>query len=147
MRDHIHICALLILKPLYMKRIFTLGLLSIVLCYQQANAQLGKGQVTLGGGLGVNAGKSTSKHDVFGEFDGKNTSFAIHPQLSLGVGGNWMIGLRPLFSTNTSITKKNGITENKYRSQSVDIAAFARKFYPLGERFGLFGSGRCRVRI
>ena len=123
-----------------MKRLFTLGLLSIVFCYQ-ANAQLSKGQVTLGGGLGANTSKSTSEHNVFDDYEGKNTAFAIYPQLSIGVGDNWMIGLRPQFSSNKQINKENGITKAKYRSQNAEIGAFARKFFPLGERFGLFGQG------
>ncbi len=124
-----------------MKRIFTLGLLSIVLCYQQANAQLGKGQLSLGGSFAASTSKATSEDVILGTLESKSNGFSINPQLSVGVGRNWMIGLRPGFGFSKGTFQDNGVTESKGRGLSFSIAALARKFYPLGERFGLFGQG------
>ena len=121
-----------------MKRLFTLGLLGVILCCQQASAQLGKGQVSLGGSVGAATSKSNYEEHLFGKSESKNNSFQINPHLAFGVGGNWIVGLRPGFAYSKGEGKTNGTLSSKGRSQSFIIGAVARKFYPFGERFGLF---------
>ena len=122
-----------------MKRLFTLALATFVLCNQYALAQLGKGQVSLGGSIGAGTSNSTQKSPIFGTDESENKGFSIYPQLSVGVGGNWVIGLKPGLSINKGTSKNDGVTEHKSRSTGFEIEAFARKFFPFGERFGLFG--------
>jgi hypothetical protein len=134
---------LLTKKPLYMKRVFTLfGLLSVMLCCQQAFAQVGKGQVMLGGSIGVTSTKNESSATAGGlpyHAEGKNTNFAISPRLGVGVGSNWIVGLAPAFGTAKSKSTANGISQGEGTSNFAEIGVFVRKFYPIGERFGVFG--------
>jgi hypothetical protein len=117
-----------------MKKLFTLSL--IVFAYTfQVSAQLKKGEVALGGTLSFNSATSDAGPNT-AEY--KATSISIMPQLGFGIGGNWILGFGAGF---TDYKEKS--TGGLYGSeQTADIytgGIFARKSFPIGERFGIFG--------
>ena len=122
-----------------MKKLFALGFVTFALCNQHASAQIGKGQMMLGGGVAVMSDKTKTENGSFGETESTSTTIGILPQVGFGVGGNWVIGLNPGFTTQKETEKNLGGGEVEQKISIVTIGVYARKFHPIGERFGIFG--------
>ena len=123
-----------------MKKLFALGLLSVVLFNQNSSAQTGKGQMMLGGSLSVSNNKTTYATDAFPEnAEEKATTISINPQLGFGIGKNWIVGLKPGYTVYTEKSKGYTGTIDEYKNDVLTLAVFARKFHYFNDRFGMFG--------
>ncbi|MGB8194106.1 MAG: outer membrane beta-barrel protein [Chitinophagaceae bacterium] len=117
-----------------MKKIITLALISFVLIASKADAQLKKGEKMLGGSIAISTQKSETEFPGFPASETKQTSISILPQLGFGLGSNWIAGI----NAGVNYTKAEEGTETM-KINIYTIGVFARKFHPVGERFGFFG--------
>jgi hypothetical protein len=119
-----------------MKKVFTLGLLTLGFIYQQANAQIGKGEKMLGGSVGFTSSKTEYKNSTAPE--SKNNTVTITPQIGFGLGNNWIVGIGLGYSSSNSEMDNFGSTA-EYKSYVVSPGLFVRKFHTFGDKFGIFG--------
>lgn len=121
-----------------MKKLFTLLIIAISFLCQQASAQIKKGEKMLGANIGLNSSKTKQSNT---STEGTGTNISIVPQLGFGIGNNWIVGVQVgyYYSRQKITYPLNGITEQK--TNTLLGGLFARKFFPMGERFGLFGQG------
>ena len=99
-----------------------------ICCISIVQAQINKGSILLGGGIGFNNNKVK-------DTDKKDHSVSIAPSVGIAVKQNIIVGLN--FSYYHS---KNEIgTYTPVSNSSSGLAVFARKYMPLGKRFYAFG--------
>jgi hypothetical protein len=133
-------CNFLIKKNLWnMKKIFTLLCIALAIVTQQASAQIKKGEKMLGGSIGFATSKAEQSNAP--NYEASVTNVSISPQLGFGLGGNWIAGIQAGYgySKQKTVFPLGGVSEDK--SNTISGGVFARKFFPFGERFGLFGQG------
>ena len=110
-------------------------LLAIVILFSfttAVNAQIKKGAVLLGGGLGFTAQKSTSA----GSASGKQTNITVMPAFGKAIKDNLVVGA----DINYSYYKN----DNSYtaKSNTYGLGVFIRQYKELGKGFYLFGQAR-----
>lgn len=127
-----------------MKKVCTLGLFVMGAFFQQANAQIAKGEKMLGGSISF----TSSKTDYTNSFNpgSKNNSFSVDPRLGFGLANNWIVGVGIGYSYSKSKTTGNGYNSESSTSQ-VSPALFVRKFHPFGDKFGIFGQAEAEYSI
>jgi hypothetical protein len=133
----LHICILITINPknFYMKKLLTLVLAFSIGVFQQASAQLKKGEVMLGGTLSANFSESDGSNTVIHD----RTTIAVMPQLGFGVGGNWIIGFGIGF-THTRLDAEGLFAGGPaHKSNIISGGIFARKSHQIGGQFGIFG--------
>jgi len=119
-----------------MKKALTLGLLALGFIFQQANAQIGKGEKMIGGSVGFTSSKTEYKNLTAPE--STNNTFTITPQLGFGLGNNWIVGLGVSYvSTKQETTQGSSKAETK--TSAVSPGIFVRKFHQFGDKFGIYG--------
>ena len=121
-----------------MKKLFTLLCITIAFLSQQASAQIKKGEKMLGGNIGVT---STDYEQDNNAVEGSIANISIIPQLGFGVGNNWVVGVQAGYEYGKQKTTygANQTQEQKFNTFSGGV--FTRKFFPIGERFGIYGQG------
>jgi len=121
-----------------MKKLFTLVICSLALLLQ-ASAQIKKGEKLLGGYLLLMVDNSEYDHPNTPEVQKtKSTSFGIHPQLGFGLGDNWIAGIRMAFTYHTQ-KQESGFGNPRSEGYVIQPGGFVRKYFPIGDRFGMFG--------
>lgn len=100
-----------------------------------SHAQITKGSVLLGGGIGAYKSKT-------GDVPDQNNyhAWALYPAAGLAVKENTVVGLRLSYARSKSETK----SPNDYSLQEQNgrgAGLFYRRYMPLGKRFYLFGDG------
>ncbi|MBO9153170.1 outer membrane beta-barrel protein [Chitinophaga sp. GCM10012297] len=108
-----------------------LGLFGI----QFANAQVKKGDVLVGGNVGI----ATSSEKVDGT-DGKTTSttFNISPKAGYALSDKWMVGV--FVGTDFTNSKDKTVEPNtELKSTVIAPGIFVRNYHMLGEKVALFG--------
>ncbi|HEY0679970.1 MAG TPA: outer membrane beta-barrel protein [Chitinophagaceae bacterium] len=119
-----------------MKKLITLSFLSLMLYNQQAAAQISKGEKMLGGNISAFFNKieydNTPNKQRF-------TEISVSPQLGFGTGKNWIVGVSAGYTYGRQ--KMDGIFGNNSNNRSYVVSGglFARKFFPIKDRFGVFG--------
>lgn len=121
-----------------MKRLSTLALFAFIFC-TSASAQLGKGQKMIGGSIAAMSDKQKHPAGFGNDSETTQTDISINPQIAFGVGGNWMIGIKPGYSFGNYKVKSASGNLSESERNAFSIAAYARKFHPFSERFGIFG--------
>jgi len=115
-----------------MERITLLSII-IFLFASIASAQITRGSVYLGGSIGG----STSKIQNSGSSEeGKSTSLSINPAVGVAVRNNLIAGVSLYYSHGKN--EHLSYTQNN-RFNSYGGGFFLRKYYPLSNRFYLFG--------
>ncbi|SIO48473.1 outer membrane beta-barrel protein [Chitinophaga niabensis] len=115
-----------------MKKMIVVAVLGLI-GTQFANAQVKKGNILLGGTVGV--GTSSLKTEGV---DGKSsaTNFEISPKVGYAVNDKWVVGV----FANTAFNNAKSITDVKTKSTSIAPGIFVRNYHNLGEsKFAFFG--------
>jgi len=120
-----------------MKKLLLLSIIAIAFICQQSSAQIKKGETMLGLSLGFSTTKLEQESSGVTQ-EAKVRVFQIAPDFGVGLGNNWIAGIRAGYSH----TKQDGEAAVHYVSKGVSGGVFVRKFYPVGSgRFGIFGQG------
>jgi len=100
-------------------------------------AQIEKGKTFIGGSIGF----GNSKNETSATSYSKNGSWNISPQIGKAVKQNLIVGIQLSAGGNSSeSTGFAGISKNT--SGNYGLGFFARKYYPVANKFMLFGEGR-----
>ncbi|MBN7810026.1 outer membrane beta-barrel protein [Algoriphagus sp. H41] len=126
-----------------MKKRFLAVLPMMLLLSYTAFAQLEKGTILLGGGVGFGSSSSSSEAGAF-YAEMKNSNFNFSPDAGFFFKDNWVIGISlPLtWSTVTSRSLSSpGATElsSESKNSSWGVAPFVRGYFPFGEKISAFG--------
>jgi hypothetical protein len=107
-------------------------LMCLVVLSFNSHAQIGKGQIMLGGSASI----SVRENESTGQSEQKTTRYSISPEAGLGIGKNWIIGASLGYShlkDEVTTTSSGKATANTYSG-----GLFARKFHPFNDKFGLY---------
>jgi hypothetical protein len=115
-----------------MERI-TLTTIAILLFASVTNAQITKGAFYLGGSIGAS---STKQETGNSSTEGKSTLFSVNPALGVAVKNNLIAGI-DLNYLHGSIENLSGNQDNKRNGYGAGI--FLRKYFPISNRFYVFG--------
>jgi hypothetical protein len=119
-----------------MKKIIVMASLCLALCIS-ANAQISKGQKMIGGELTFRQ-NNLEDPNQFSYDEIKQTSVTFTPQLSFGLGGNWIAGIGAGYSNQTTKYQSDP-QELKLSADAFSVFLLARKFHPFNENIGIFG--------
>ncbi|RPD40395.1 outer membrane beta-barrel protein [Chitinophaga barathri] len=117
-----------------MKKMIIVAVLGLI-GTQFANAQVKKGNVLVGGNVGIST-NSEKKDGV----DGKTTttSFSISPKAGYALSDKWMVGV--FVSSEFSNSKDKTVEPNtELKSNVIAPGIFVRNYHMLGEKVALFG--------
>lgn len=99
-------------------------------------AQIGKGSLWLGGGIGYNNSKSNDATDP----GSKNQSFSVNPAIGKAIKDNTIAGIDVSYSHNKS--EYAGSYASEQTSNSYGVGFFIRQYVPIINRLYIFGQGR-----
>jgi hypothetical protein len=119
-------------------RKFTLLTIALVCISFISNAQISKGSTFLGGSVYLNS--NSSKDDAMPINENKSTNWGIKPQFGKAISTNKIVGLS-LNYTRSGNEYNNGTYNSKADGSSFGAGVFYRSYYPLSNRFFLFGEG------
>lgn len=103
-----------------------------------SQAQINKGQKMLGASLTF----SSSKTEYVGNTTIKPTNLLIQPSIGFGIGKNWIVGGLIGYNHTNQKQETEGRTEDEVTKINIySVGVWARKFYPLMEKFGIYGQG------
>lgn len=109
-----------------------LASLCLSLFFFNSRAQIGKGQIMLGGTASLSAKKNRPNDQT----EQKITNYAISPELGFGVGKNWLLGASLGYAhAKTEVTTT---TTGESVSDTYSGGVFVRKFHPFSDKFGLY---------
>jgi len=109
----------------------------IIQLHSIAEAQVSKGTYLIGGNFSFNYSKGEGNSNLASQ---KSLQYAILPKIGYFVAENWAIGTRIGFENNKSEYSFSPITE-KNSNPTFVFAPFARYYYMLGEKAGVFIQG------
>lgn len=118
-----------------MKKMIVVAVLGLI-GTQFANAQVKKGNILLGGTVGVASGSSKVE-----DTDDKvtTTRFNISPKVGYAVSDKWVVGVfaNTQFST---VKNKTATADTKQQTNSIAPGIFVRNYHNIGEsKFAFFG--------
>jgi len=120
-----------------MKKYFFLSALSTICLVQFAIAQVGKGKMLLGGAFGY---EKVELHNALKHNNINSPDYSFTPRVGFGLSHNWILGILATYDRDHAISKGTNFT-NELESHMYKGGIFGRKFYPLKDRFGIFGEG------
>jgi hypothetical protein len=102
-----------------------------------SHAQIKQGEKMLGGNISF-----YSYNDEVKDADNKYTDsrFNITPQLGFGLANNWVVGIQAGY-TSRKETEEDEPEDEEHKNSGFSVGAFARKFKPFSDNFGIFGQG------
>lgn len=109
------------------------AILPMLLFSLVAFAQLEKGTVLLGGGIGFN---STSEKTGI---ENKYQSFNVSPDIGYFIQDNWVIGVSLPLSWQDSRSNANSTASHQLKTSSLGVGPFVRKYFPLVDKVSAFG--------
>lgn len=111
------------------------AIITVIFFVGSANAQIGKGETMLGGSVIINAykGEVTDISSIK-----KVNYYSVSPTIGFGLGHNWVAGAM-LGYTFSKHTESGTTYPSKHKSNETSFGLFARKYKPIGERFGVYG--------
>ncbi|MRG46801.1 outer membrane beta-barrel protein [Chitinophaga sp. SYP-B3965] len=115
-----------------MKKMIVVAVLGLI-GTQFANAQVKKGNILLGGTVGVH-----TESDKTDGVDGKRTftSFGISPKIGYAVSDKWVVGV----FANTSFNSNKDLAGVKGNTNTIAPGIFVRNYHNIGEsKFAFFG--------
>ncbi len=126
-----------------------LGLLVFQFFIFAANAQIEKGSIMLGGSVNFNNSNSEELSGTLPDVSAYNYDshdFLFNPRFGYSIGNNWVIGTALAFNKG-KITRKSASSTSSSSTMEEQIsshdafgaALFARKYFPLGDKFSVFG--------
>ena len=117
-----------------MKKIALLTITSFCI-FPIANAQITKGSTFLGGSINVFSDKDETSIDE----ETEQSNWNIRPQIGKAIANNKILGLFLNFANYTYEQKYNNSNSVKNETSTTGGGVFYRSYYPLGQRFFLFG--------
>lgn len=123
-----------------MKKLLLSGLLIASSLVSQA--QIGAGTFSLGGGLGIQLGSSSSKVGGTSADGPSRFGFSILPAAQYFVADNFSLGIQfglDLGSTTSKTTTAAGTIESTTSTTKFSVAPFGRYYYMLDDNLGFFG--------
>lgn len=120
-----------------------LAVLPMLLLSLTAMAQLEKGTILLGGGVGF--GSSNSSSETTGIYSESTTNnFNFSPDAGFFFQDNWVLGISlPLSWSKTTTNSKPAAGAAEFSSESKNsswgLAPFVRGYFPFGEKISAFG--------
>lgn len=106
-------------------------------------AQLEKGTILLGGGVGFGSSNSFSENTgIYSE--SKANSFSFSPDAGFFFHDNWVLGISLPFSWSKSTSTSaaaSGVADfsTESKNSSWGVAPFVRRYFPFGEKISAFG--------
>lgn len=129
-----------------MKKLLLLLLLGLFYS-QTAMCQLQKGNIQMGGV--ANIYRSHSEVIDVGQTASKNfwNSTTLNPTLGYFITDKWVAGLSLNYNRNNSFNRltTSNIMTNEYKSESWGSGLFVRRYFPLHEKFALFGEFQTNI--
>lgn len=121
-----------------MRRQVLLSGIIILLFVNILQAQISKGSLLLGGGIGFSSNSTES-----GINKSTQRSFYVNPAMGVAVKTNLIVGGDLSYSYFKNL--QSSFDESKYRNYGVGI--FIRKYFPVSGKFYLFGQARAGVNL
>lgn len=121
-----------------MRKLFTLIAIA-VFTSSSIYAQISKGSVLLGGGIGYNSQENKQEGSTI---ENKTSNFYVSPAIGIAVKENLIVGGDLSFSSQMQENGSNETT-NKYYGAGI----YMRKYLPIANRFYIFGQGRVGANI
>ncbi len=128
---------------------FLLGLLVFQFFVFAANAQIEKGSIMLGGNVNFNNSNSEQLIGMLPNVTAINDDskdFLFNPRFGYAIGNNWIIGTALTFNTGkttrksvSSTSSSSTMEEQIFDYDAFGATLFARKYFPLGDKFSVFG--------
>src|SRR5581483_2243401 len=134
---------LLCQKPSNMKQTILLSL-AILFCFiGSVNAQIGKGSLWLGGGIGYNSSKTDNNVAVPQTQD---NNFNFNPGIGVAVKNNLILGADITFNSEVNkspnyVYSSVPVTETK-KTKTYGVGVFLREYFPVINRLYIFGQER-----
>ncbi|GAA0877804.1 hypothetical protein GCM10009119_07720 [Algoriphagus jejuensis] len=120
-----------------------LAVLPLFMLSLTAFAQLEKGTILLGGGVGYSSSTSNSESsNAYNEY--QNTNFSFSPDAGYFFKDTWVLGISLPFSgqttkVNTDYASGAEDTNSESKTSSYGVAPFVRKYFPFGEKMAFYG--------
>lgn len=121
-----------------MVKLFTLIAIA-VFTFTSISAQITKGSVLLGGGIGYSKQENKQEGSTI---ESKTSNFYISPAMGIAIKENLIVGGDLAFSSQMQENGSNETT-NKYFGAGI----YMRKYLPIANRFYIFGQGRIGANI
>ncbi|NII24036.1 hypothetical protein HB364_03015 [Pseudoflavitalea sp. X16] len=107
-----------------------------------SQAQLNKGEKMLGASLSY----ISNKLEYVSDRTIKASQFNIQPSIGFGLGKNWIVGGMIGYNYTHQKQERDGMgVEEAIKTNIFGIGAWTRKFYPLLDKFGIYGQGNFAV--
>ena len=121
-----------------MGKLFTLIAIA-VLASISINAQISKGSILLGGGIGYSSQENKLEGSTI---ENKTSNFYISPAIGIAVKENLIVGGDLSFSSQFQDNMNNEAIINYYGA-----GIYMRKYFTIASRFYIFGQGRVGANI
>lgn len=130
-----------------MKKRFLAVLPMVLLLSFTAFAQLEKGTILLGGGVGYSSSTSLAESYVATDREFTNSTFNFSPDFGFFFQPKWVVGLSlPISGSNqkTSSLSTSGseTLQNESTSNSFGLAPFVRKYFSVSEAFSFYAQAK-----
>lgn len=111
------------------------------------NAQISKGSTFLGGSVNFNA--SSTEDDAIPSNENKINEWGIRPQFGKAIATNKILGIFLNFAGSTNEYMNSSFTSDKRKVEGNNYGGgiFYRQYYPISNRFYLFGDGSLGVNF
>lgn len=124
-----------------MKKLISIAMvLSSTLCF----SQLQKGNILIGGGLGVSKSKSEASYPGY-IYTYKTTSFDITPRIGYFLSNRSAIGLEPGYSFSKYESGTNPQAMAITKTSTASIKPFYRYYFPIGDKVAFYLHARAGV--
>jgi hypothetical protein len=129
-----------------MRKLYFLTIVMVSLSFI-SNAQISKGSTFLGGSVNVNT--NSSKDENPSSIEDRTSNWGIRPQIGKAIATNKILGVFLNYSSSENqyasypFTGTFPITPTKFNNENTSYGGgfFYRHYYPLSNRFFLFGEG------
>jgi hypothetical protein len=127
------------LKLQLMRKIYFLTIALVCFSFL-SNAQIRKGSFYLGGDIGYSSQKEERINPAGGmNNEGEQKSISFSPSIGMAVKENVFAGIDFTYANNES---ENLSSSNNYKTKALGAGIFLRRYFPVANRFYLFGQVR-----
>ena len=124
-----------------MKQKFLLASVIALLLSLTTKAQIGKGSLWLGGGIGFNSSKEYDDTSTYNKIHG----YSVNPAIGKAISENTIVGIDLSYSHNETESKSTNYYTSKVKTDSYGAGIFIRRYVPIISRLYIFGHARAGV--